>query len=381
MSRAIELARELVARPSVTPNDAGCQDLIASHLAPLGFTCEAMPFGAVQNLWARRGTHSPVFCFAGHTDVVPAGNETTWSSPPFSPVVADGRLFGRGSADMKGALAAMVTAVAEFLKSNADHRGSIAFLLTSDEEGPAIDGTRRVIETLAARGDTIDWCVVGEPSSNRRVGDTIRVGRRGSLYGHLRLQGSQGHVAYPDKARNPIHAAGPIIESLCKTHWDSGNRYFPPTTFQVSNIRAGTGALNVIPGELEIEFSFRYSTEVSADELKSRVTRQLEKLDTADVDFSLDWTLSGEPFFTRAGALIDATTAAVTEVIGAEPEKSTGGGTSDGRFIAPFGAEVVELGLCNSTIHKVDECTDVADIEKLAEIYRRILETMLGRKP
>ena len=373
----IRLAQELIARASVTPADEGCLDHIAARLEPLGFVCESMPFGEVSNLWARHGKDSPLLCFLGHTDVVPPGPEDSWSSRPFEPEIRDGLLYGRGSADMKGAIAAMLVAVEQFLAATPAPAGSIALLLTSDEEGPAVDGTRRVIQTLVERDETIDWCIVGEPSSDQRIADAIRVGRRGSLYGHLRLRGIQGHVAYPEKARNPIHAASNVIHMLSHTTWDRGNEYFPATSCQISNIRGGTGALNVIPGELEIEFSFRYSNEVTAADLKLRVERELNAL---GVEFALDWTLSGEPFLTADGALVAATRAAVRAITGTDPEKSTGGGTSDGRFVAPTGAQVVELGLRNETIHRADESAAVADIETLALIYRELLDRLLGGK-
>lgn len=372
---AVRLARDLVARESVTPVDAGCQDLVAERLRRLGFECESMPFGEVSNLWARFGRKGPLFCFLGHTDVVPPGPANTWSSPPFAAVVRDGMLHGRGSADMKGAIAAMVVAVEDFLAVTPDPAGSIAFLLTSDEEGPAVDGTRRVVSALADRGETIDWCLVGEPSSDERVADTIRIGRRGSLYGHLRLRGVQGHVAYPEKANNPIHAAAPVIAMLARTEWDQGNRYFPPTSCQISNIRAGTGALNVIPGEVEIEFSFRYSTAVNATALKTRVAKELQAL---RADFALDWTLSGEPFLTSDATLATAVSNATNAITGRKPQLSTGGGTSDGRFVAPTGAQVVELGLRNATIHQANECAAVDDIATLAAIYREVLDSLLG---
>ncbi|MEJ2159325.1 MAG: succinyl-diaminopimelate desuccinylase [Chromatiales bacterium] len=371
----IRLAQDLITRPSVTPADEGCLDLIAARLGPLGFVCESMPFGEVKNLWARRGRDGPLLCFLGHTDVVPPGPEDSWSSRPFEPEVRDGVLYGRGSADMKGAIAAMLIAVEDFLETTPAPAGSIAFLLTSDEEGPAVDGTRRVIQTLAGRDETIDYCIVGEPSSDQRLADVIRVGRRGSLYGHLRLRGIQGHVAYPDKANNPIHAASAVIRMLARTTWDNGNDFFPATSCQISNIRGGTGALNVIPGEVEIEFSFRYSNEVSAPDLKRRVSRELDAL---GVEFDLDWTLSGEPFLTADGILVAATCKAVREITGKDPEKSTGGGTSDGRFVAPTGAQVVELGLRNATIHQVDESAAVADIELLTLVYRKLIGMLIG---
>lgn len=376
MSAVLELTRELVRRPSVTPDDAGCQPLLGTHLQRLGFTLEPMPFGNVKNLWARRGDSGPLLVFAGHTDVVPAGEPDAWDTAPFEPVVRDGTLFGRGSADMKGALAAMVVAVERHLgEHRGPDRGSIGFLLTSDEEGPAVDGTVRVVETLAARGETIDFCIVGEPSSTVRTGDGIRVGRRGSLSGRLKVRGIQGHVAYPDRARNPIHEAAPVLARLAEMRWDEGNAHFPPTSFQISNIQAGTGAGNVIPGELTADFNFRFATSITADELKARTQAALEQ---AGCTFSIDWQLGGEPFLTAPGALLETVSQAIVDLTGAPPDASTGGGTSDGRFIAPTGAEVVELGVPNPSIHKINEQVRIEDLDLLERLYRRILRDLLG---
>ncbi len=375
MSETLELAQELVRRPSVTPEDAGCQELLAERLATLGFRIEPMPFGEVKNLWARRGNEAPLFCFAGHTDVVPPGPEEAWRFPPFQPTVRDGMLHGRGSADMKGSIAAMLTATERFLANHADHRGSLAWLITSDEEGEAVDGTVKVVETLQARGEKIDWCLVGEPSSSQRLGDTIKNGRRGSLNGRLRVKGIQGHVAYPHLARNPVHQALPALAELAAAEWDRGNEFFPPTSFQISNIHAGTGATNVIPGELEVVFNFRFSTENTAESLQQRTE---EILGRHGLEYELEWSLSGNPFLTAAGELVDAAREAVLATTGREPELSTSGGTSDGRFIAPTGAQVIELGPLNATIHKVNEQVAVADLEQLSEIYERILVRLLG---
>ena len=371
----IALACELIRRPSVTPEDAGCQELVAERLARLGFRIEPMPFGAVRNLWARRGESPPLLCLAGHTDVVPPGPRAAWRHDPFEPVVEAGRLFGRGAADMKGSLAAMVTACERFLARHPNHRGSIAFLLTSDEEGPAVDGTARVIETLQARGERIDWALVGEPTAERIVGDTIKNGRRGSLSGRLRVLGVQGHVAYPDKADNPIHRFAPALAELVARRWDEGNAHFPPTTFQVSNIHAGTGAGNVIPGELEVWFNFRYSTEITADALQAAVEGILER---HGLRYELEWEHAGAPFLTPAGELVEAIRTAVRAVTGREPSLSTSGGTSDGRFIAPTGAQVVELGPCNATIHQVDEHVAVEELVTLSRIYEGVLERLLA---
>ncbi|WJW76556.1 succinyl-diaminopimelate desuccinylase [Thiohalobacter sp. IOR34] len=375
MTPTLELARALIARPSVTPDDQGCQALLAGRLAALGFHIEPLRFGEVDNLWARRGSEGPLFVFAGHTDVVPPGPADHWSSPPFEPSERDGCLYGRGAADMKGSLAAMVTACERFLARCPAAHGSIGFLITSDEEGPAVDGTVKVVEHLQARHEKIDWCLVGEPSSSRTVGDVIKNGRRGSLGGELTVHGVQGHVAYPQLADNPIHRALPALSELCATEWDAGNDFFPPTSFQISNIHAGTGASNVIPGELGVSFNFRYSTETSHEALMTRVGALLDR---HALDYSLEWTHSGFPFLTRRGALVDAALEAVREVCGIDSELSTSGGTSDGRFIAPTGAQVLELGPVNATIHKVDECVRIDELERLSAIYERLLDKLLG---
>lgn len=375
MSETLELAQALIRRRSVTPEDAGCQAYLAERLAPLGFNAERLPFGGVENLWLRRGGSGPLFVFAGHTDVVPTGPEAQWHVDPFAAEVRDGMLYGRGAADMKGSVAAMVTACERFVAAHPDHAGAIAFLLTSDEEGPAVDGTRRVVEALQARGETIDWCLVGEPSSSDRLGDGVKNGRRGSLNGRLVVHGTQGHVAYPHRADNPVHRFAPALAELCDIQWDEGNEYFPPTSFQVSNIEAGTGATNVIPGRLEVLFNFRYSTEVTAETLQDRVGTLLDR---HDLDYELEWSLSGEPFLTRGGRLLEAATAAIREVAGIETCVNTGGGTSDGRFIAPTGAQVLEVGPVNATIHQVDERVAVTDLDRLSEIYEAILQRLLA---
>jgi len=372
---ALELTQALVRRASVTPEDAGCQQLLAERLAALGFEVERLDFGKVTNLWARSGTSKPLFVFAGHTDVVPAGDHDAWRSPPFEPCIRGGTLYGRGAADMKSGLAAMIVASERFLAGHPHPRGSIAFLVTSDEEGDAVDGTARVVEHLRQRGDQIDYCVVGEPSSNRTLGDVVRVGRRGSLNAVARVRGVQGHVAYPDAARNPIHLAAPVLAELVTRRWDSGNEFFPPTGFQISNIQAGTGATNVIPGELRITFNFRLNTEQRPESLREIVEEIFAR---HGVDAAIDWTLSGMPFLTVRGRLIDAVESAIGEVTGHGTALSTGGGTSDGRFIAPTGAEVVELGVINETIHKVDECVAIEDIDRLARIYEAVLVRLLG---
>ena len=371
----LALACAFIERPSVTPDDAGCQRLIGDRLARLGFRLEPMDRGGVKNLWARRGDDGPLFCFAGHTDVVPPGPESAWTSPPFTPTIRHGRLYGRGAADMKGSLAAMVTACERFLTQHPRPRGAIAFLITSDEEGPATDGTVAVIERLQARGETIDWCLVGEPSSTATVGDVIKNGRRGSLNARLTLHGRQGHVAYPHLADNPIHRALPALAELSRQEWDRGNAHFPPTTFQISNLHAGTGATNVIPGELECLFNFRFSTESTAEELQARTEAILDR---HDLDYRIHWSLSGQPFLTPAGELVDAARQAVREITGHTPQLSTSGGTSDGRFIAPTGAQVIELGPVNASIHQVDEWVSIAELERLSAIYQAILTRLLG---
>lgn len=370
----IELLCDLLRRVSVTPDDAGCQQLLADRLEATGFVCESMVFGDVTNLWARRGTKSPVLCFAGHTDVVPPGDEVTWSSPPFEPTFRDGLLYGRGSADMKSGLAAMIVAIEQFVAENSEHQGSLAVLITSDEEGCARDGTLQVIKALRARGEHIDWCVLGEPSSQETLGDLIRVGRRGSLSGMLSVKGVQGHVAYPHLADNPIRRFAPVLAELHDTQWDQGNEHFPPTSFQVVSIDSGTGVPNVTPAELSARFNFRYSTEWSHDALKKRVH---EIFDAHDLDYRIKWHLSGEPFLTQPGKLINAVVQCVSEHIGSAPELSTGGGTSDGRFISPAGADVVELGPVNASIHKIDEHVKVDDVIQLTKMYRRIIELLL----
>ncbi len=374
MSTTLELARELIRRPSVTPHDAGCQELIADRLAAIGFSIEPMPFGDVQNLWARRGDSGPLFCLAGHTDVVPTGPPEDWTSPPFEASIRDGMLYGRGAADMKGSIAAMVTAVEGFVAEHPDHAGSIALLITSDEEGPSVDGTVRVIERLQARGERIDYALVGEPSCLERLGDTLKVGRRGSLTGLLTVHGKQGHVAYPLRALNPFHAAAPALAALCAEVWDQGNDHFPPTTFQIANLNMGTGADNVIPGRLVAQFNLRFGTELTAEAIDQRVRAILDR---GGFRYDLTWNLSGNPFLTPAGSLVAATREAIRELQGIETQLSTTGGTSDGRFIAPTGAQVVELGPLNASIHQVDECVAVADLDALAEIYRGILRRLL----
>ena len=365
---------DLIGRASLTPADAGCQELIRGRLEALGFACESMPFGDVSNLWARNAAAGPLFAFAGHTDVVPPGPESQWSSPPFEPRVRDGVLYGRGAADMKGSIAAFITACERFSGNHPDHSGALALLITSDEEGPAVNGTQRVLEELDKRDESIDWCLVGEPSSHRQVGDHVSNGRRGSLNGHLLVRGIQGHVAYADAAVNPIHGFARALAALDAEIWDSGNDDFPATSFQVSNVSAGTGADNVIPGQLEAMFNFRYSTQLTADGLRQRVARVLSD---QGLDCELTWRHSGEPFLTAPGVLLDATRAAVQEVTGTTATASTGGGTSDGRFIARTGAQVVELGPVNASIHRIDEHVRVEELETLSRIYERILEKLL----
>lgn len=374
MSTTLNLARELIARPSLTPQDAGCLALISERLAPLGFKLEMMRHGAVENLWARRGDAAPVICFAGHTDVVPTGPVEKWDSDPFSPVVRDGMLYGRGAADMKGSLAAFVTATERFVAEHPRHPGSIALLLTSDEEGIAVDGTVRVVEALQARGEKLDYCIVGEPTSVSQTGDTIKNGRRGSLSGTLTVKGVQGHIAYPHLVKNPIHLAAPAIAELAATVWDTGNEYFPPTSWQISNIHGGTGATNVVPGTVEILFNFRHSTASTVDQLKARVHAILDK---HGFDYELKWEMSGKPYLTPRGDLVDAVSDAIRKVTGIETELSTSGGTSDGRFIADICPQVIELGPLNATIHKINECVAVADLEALSNIYCGTLERLL----
>jgi succinyl-diaminopimelate desuccinylase len=374
-SPAVELTLQLVCRASVTPGDAGCQELLAARLERLGFRVEPLRFGDVDNLWARRGTAAPVLCFAGHTDVVPAGPTAAWRSDPFVPAIRDGTLYGRGAADMKSGLAAMVTATERFLGEQPRHAGSIAFLLTSDEEGPAVDGTLRVVEVLQARHTHVDWCIVGEPSAEQQTGDTLKIGRRGSLSGRLVVHGVQGHVAYPQRADNPVHRLAPALAELAARAWDQGNEHFPPTTFQVSNINAGTGAANVIPGELRADFNLRYAPVLGVAELRRQVTEILRR---HGVRHTLEWQDSAAPFYTRPGRFTASVRAAVHSVTGLEPALATTGGTSDGRFLAAMGAEVVELGVPNASIHKVDECVRLSDIDTLHAIYLQLLRNMLG---
>jgi len=374
MSATLELTKELISRPSVTPDDQECQLLLADHLSKIGFTIEYLRFGDTDNIWARRGTQSPVFAFAGHTDVVPTGPEENWTSPPFEPEIRDGLLYGRGTADMKGGIAAFVTACERFIAQHPDHIGSIAFLITSDEEGPATGGTVKVIETLEARNEKIDWCLVGEPSSTNTVGDVVKNGRRGSMNGRLTVQGKQGHIAYPHLAENPIHLLTPALTELCAIEWDQGNDDFPPTSFQVSNLNSGTGVTNVIPGTADVVFNFRYSTEVTHQQLQQRVK---SLLDNHNLNYDLTWELSGKPFRTASGDLVDAVKLAIKSTTGRETELSTSGGTSDGRFIAPTGAQVVELGPLNATIHQIDECVSVADLDTLSDIYQAVLSNLL----
>lgn len=375
-SDTLELSLQLLRQPSVTPVDHDCQNIMAERLAKIGFNIENLRFEDVDNLWARRGTESPVFCFAGHTDVVPTGQLDAWNSDPFLPSIRDGKLYGRGTADMKTALAAMVVASERFVAKHPNHRGSIAFLITSDEEGPSINGTVKVVETLEARQEKMTWCLVGEPSSTHQLGDIVKNGRRGSLNAVLTVHGKQGHVAYPHLAENPIHSSSKALNELCETVWDNGNEYFPATSFQISNIQAGTGATNVIPGSLKVTFNFRYSTEVTAEILQQRV---LDILDKHQLNYSIHWTFSGLPFLTPVGELVNAAKVAIKNVTGVETKLSTSGGTSDGRFIAPTGAQVLELGVLNATIHQINEHVNVADLEPLAEIYEQILEQLLAK--
>jgi succinyl-diaminopimelate desuccinylase len=373
-SAVLALTKALIERPSVTPDDAGCQRLISARLGALGFNCEDMRFDDVDNLWAVLGDDGPLFVFAGHTDVVPTGPEAEWQSPPFAPEVRDGKLYGRGAADMKGSLAAMIVATERLVTSGAKLNGRIGYLLTSDEEGPAINGTVKVMDELLSRQEKIDWCIVGEPSSTDVLGDIIKNGRRGSISGHLVAKGIQGHIAYPHLARNPVHDAMPALHALTSHRWDEGSEHFPPTSFQISNINAGTGASNVIPGTLTCDFNLRFSTALTADDIKRTAS---EILDQFDLDYTLDWSLSGNPFLTESGSLLQETLIAIKETTGVDCQPSTSGGTSDGRFIAPHGVELLELGPCNATIHKVDENVDVAALDQLADVYEAILRRLL----
>jgi len=370
----LELAKELISRKSVTPEDDGCQALIAERMARAGFKARHLPFGKVSNIWLTHGSGKPLFAFLGHTDVVPTGPLKLWTSDPFKPEIRDGKLYGRGAADMKGGVAAMVTALERFAIAHPDHRGTIALLLTSDEEAEAADGTRRVIEQLVAENVKIDWCLIGEPSSLEKVGDSIKNGRRGTQTALLRVLGTQGHVAYPHLADNPVHRAAPALAALCATEWDRGNEHFPPTSFQISNVRAGTGADNVIPGHFDVLFNFRFSTAVTPKELRARTEKLLRE---HGLRFEIDWRTPGPPFLTPSGKLLDAVKQTIRNELGVEPHVNTAGGTSDGRFVAPTGAEIVELGPINRTIHKVDECVGVDELKTLSGIYERILQTLL----
>jgi len=372
--KTLELAKQLIARPSVTPHDRGCQDILVDRLTPLGFEIKRLRFGEVENFWARRGNGKPLVVFAGHTDVVPSGPLESWTHDPFKPVVQDGFLYGRGAADMKSSLAAFITAIEDFIRAHPKHSGGIGLLITSDEEGPAVDGTIKVVDWLIEQEIHIDHCIVGEPTATAKLGDVIKNGRRGSLNGHLIVKGIQGHVAYPHLAQNPIHAVAPALAELAAVEWDDGNEYFPKTTFQISNIHAGTGADNVIPGQVEVRFNFRFSTAVTDVELQARVEAILQ---SHEIDHDITWTLSGQPYLTPAAELVEAARSAIQDVTGIETRLSTDGGTSDGRFIAPTGAQVIELGPRNATIHKIDERIEVADPARLAMIYSRILTNLL----
>lgn len=374
-SPVLALTKDLISRQSVTPEDAGCQDVMIERLQALGFEIERMVFEDTTNFWARRGSEAPLFAFAGHTDVVPAGKLDQWHTPPFEPTEKDGYLYGRGAADMKGSLAAMVVATERFIAQHPDHKGSIGFLITSDEEGPFINGTVRVVETLMARNENIDMCIVGEPSSTAIVGDVVKNGRRGSITGDLTVKGTQGHVAYPHLADNPVHKSLLAIHELATTEWDQGNEFFPPTSFQIPNVQAGTGASNVIPGEFHVQFNLRFSTELNNDAIVERVTSTLNRY---DLNYDLKWTFNGDPFLTDTSALLDAVVAAVDEVNQTKPALLTTGGTSDGRFIARMGGQVVELGPVNATIHKVNECVKIDDLQKLTDMYQKTLEHLLA---
>lgn len=374
LSPTLQLAIDLIAQPSVTPDDCDCQALMIERLAAIGFKAEKLRFGEVDNFWARRGDAGPVLAFAGHTDVVPTGPVERWQYPPFEPKIENGMLCGRGAADMKGSLAAMVTACERFVAQHPDHQGSIAFLITSDEEGPSINGTIKVVQHLEARNEKITWCIVGEPSSSTTVGDVVKNGRRGSLGAKLKVKGIQGHVAYPQLARNPIHQVAPVLDALARAHWDNGNEFFPPTSFQISNINGGTGATNVIPGEVDVVFNFRFSTEQTADSLKQKTQKMLDEF---GLEYDIVWTLFGQPFLTGRGDLVNATVDAIKSVTGTDTELSTSGGTSDGRFIAPTGAQVVELGPVNATIHQLNERIKAADLDILSSIYETILRNLL----
>ncbi len=378
MTTTIELTLDLIRRVSISPEDAGCQSLMIERLERLGFTVHRLPFGPVENFWATRGpADAPTLCFAGHTDVVPTGPHEAWSSPPFEPTIRDGILYGRGAADMKSALAAMLTATEAFVSQRPHHAVRLAYLITSDEEGPATDGTQKVVAHLMALGERIDWCVIGEPTSDAQLGDTVKIGRRGSLSGILTVHGIQGHIAYPHLADNPVHRFAPALAELCAHHWDNGNAHFQPTSFQVAQIHAGTG-VNVIPGELQVRFNFRFCPVQTVESLQTRTTALLDR---HQLPYTLDWKISGLPFYTQPGRLTEAVIDAIQTVKARTPQLSTSGGTSDGRFIAPMGAEVVEIGVINASIHKIDEQVRVEDIDALAAIYHRLMETLDGSGP
>lgn len=373
-SPVLSLTKALIANPSVTPEDANCQELMIERLEAIGFRAQRLPFAEVKNFWAVHGNEGSILAFAGHTDVVPTGPVEQWRFPPFEPTLDAGMLYGRGAADMKGSLAAMLVAAERFIQKHPNHSGQLAFLITSDEEGPSINGTRKVVDYLSEQQIKMDWCVVGEPSSSDRVGDVIKNGRRGSLGGQLYVKGIQGHIAYPEKARNPIHQALQALHELTSKAWDQGNAFFPATSFQISNVHAGSGATNVIPGQLEVVFNFRYSSEVTADALIEQTESILK---AHGLEYDLTWTRFGNPFLTAQGALLEATKKAISQVTGRDTQLSTSGGTSDGRFIAPTGAQVIELGPCNATIHKVDECVEIAALDELALIYQEIMTQLL----
>ncbi|PVX42947.1 succinyldiaminopimelate desuccinylase [Pasteurella langaaensis DSM 22999] len=370
----INLAQDLIRRPSISPDDQGCQQMIAERLAKLGFTIEWMNFGETTNLWAKHGSNKPIVAFAGHTDVVPTGDESQWQYPPFSAEIVDDLLYGRGAADMKGSLASMIVAAEEYVKANPDHSGTIAFLITSDEEAAAKDGTTKVVDALMARGENIDYCMVGEPSSSQKLGDIVKNGRRGSITGNLYIKGIQGHVAYPHLADNPVHKAAGFLQELTTYQWDQGNEFFPPTSLQIANIHAGTGSNNVIPGELYVQFNLRYCTEVTDEVIKTKVAEMLEKY---NLNYHIEWNLSGKPFLTKPNKLVKAVVESLEQIAGISPKLDTGGGTSDARFIALMGGEVVELGPLNATIHKVNECVNISHLATLGEVYKQMLVNLL----
>jgi len=377
MSETLKLVQQLIKCPSITPDDAGCQSILIERLKKIGFEVKNLPFGEVSNFWAKRGNQGPLLVFIGHTDVVPTGPVEKWTSPPFQPEIKDGYLYGRGSADMKGSLAAMLVACENFIAKHPEHAGSIAWLITSDEEGPSIDGTAKVVEWLKSQNKTIDYCLVGEPTCETQLGDTVKIGRRGTLSGHLIIYGKQGHIAYPYLADNPIHKAVPALNELVSVIWDEGYEFFQATSFQMSNIHSGTGAGNVIPGELEVKFNFRYSPAVTAEQLQQKV---ISTLDKHQLRYELTWQHSGKPFLTQRGKLVDTCLDAIKSVTNTTPTLSTSGGTSDGRFIAPLGAQIVEFGPCNKTIHHINECVLVEDLDKLTAIYERVLFNLFIEK-